>query len=86
MVEYKNNIISIVKKNQDSSKYVARQLVPKVYEMNASIHIRRREVLLNKKNLKMKFTKKSVMYLMPKDRSIDIDTEHDFKMIKKILN
>lgn len=85
MVEYKNNKIAIVKQNQDSSKHVARQLVPKVYEMNASIHIRKREILLDKKNLKMKFSKKSMMYLMPKERSIDIDTEYDFLIIKKIL-
>lgn len=83
MVEIKKNLISIVKNNKKN--FYSRQQAPKVYEMNSSIHIRRRSVLMDKKNLKMKFTRKSSIFIMPKNRSIDVDTEYEFNLIKKVL-
>ena len=80
MVEKKNGQIQIVKKVKSSYNFSRsyssnynlnrRQDAPKVYEMNASIYIFRRDFLIKKKNL---FNKKTSLYVMPRNRSIDID-------------
>ena len=54
--------------------------------MNSSIHIRKRSILTNNKTLNMKFSKKSGIYIMPKERSIDIDSEFEFNLFKKRIN
>lgn len=83
MIEINNDKIQIVKKGK--SKIFSRQSAPKVYDMNASIHIRSRNILLKQKSLKSKFTNKSGIFLMPKKRSIDIDGIFEFNLIKKII-
>ena len=47
--------------------------------MNAAIYIWKRDVLVKNKSL---FNKKTGIYLMPKNRSIDIDDELDYKIVK----
>lgn len=84
MVEFRHKKLSIVKKK--NYKFFSRQLAPKVYEMNSSIHIRKRSILINNKTLNMKFSKKSGIYIMPKERSIDIDSEFEFNLFKKRIN
>ena len=59
-----------------------RQDAPKVYEMNASIYIFRRDFLIKKKNL---FNKKTSLYVMPRNRSIDIDDILDLKLVKYLI-
>lgn len=59
-----------------------RQDVPKSYDMNASIYIWKRECILKEKTL---FLDKTGLYVMPEERSIDIDTELDFKFVEFLM-
>lgn len=77
----KDDTISLVKKNR-KNKIIRRQDAPKVYEMNASIYVYKRKFLLTNNSL---FTKKTSTYLMPRERSIDIDDKLDFKLVKYII-
>ena len=51
--------------------------------MNASIYIWKRRQLFKSYNL---FNKKTSIYVMPPERSIDIDTDFDFKLVKYLFN
>jgi len=68
-------------KNLDES-VVRRQDAPKSYDMNASIYIWKREVILNANSL---FLENTGLYVMPEERSIDIDTELDYKFVEFIM-
>lgn len=58
--------------------HLPRQALPKYYRINGAIyHIKRS--ILDKKDHEM-FRKKCYAYIMPKERSIDIDTEFDFML------
>jgi len=61
---------------------VRRQDTPKSYDMNASIYIWKRDIILNKKSL---FLEKTGLYVMPEERSIDIDSELDYKLVDLIM-
>ena len=61
---------------------VRRQDAPKSYDMNASIYIWKRDAILNEKSL---FLEKTGLYVMPEDRSIDIDTELDYKFVEFLM-
>ena len=58
-----------------------RQDAPAVYDMNASIYIWQRRALLNLDTL---FTDKTSLYVMPEERSVDIDTELDWEFVEFI--
>ena len=45
--------------------------------MNASIYIWKRDIILKNKNLN---NKKSSVYIMPEERSLDIDSKLDWKL------
>ena len=77
MIEKKGDNINVVINNRF---YKSRQTAPKVYEMNASIYIWKRNSLL-KNNL---FNSQTTFYEMPVFRSIDIDSIFDFKIVKFI--
>ena len=79
VVERKNRKIKLVK--QTKKIIHARQKAPKVYDMNASIYIWQRNKLLQNDNL---FGSKTNIYVMPFERSIDIDEEIDFKIIEML--
>lgn len=59
-----------------------RQDAPKSYDMNASIYIWKRDIILNIKSL---FLEKTGLYVMPEERSIDIDTALDYKFVEFLL-
>lgn len=79
MVEYKKNKINLV---IPGKKISSRQTAPKVYEMNASIYIWTRDFLLKSKTL---FGSKTAVFYMPQERSIDIDSNFDFKLVKQLI-
>ena len=91
-VERNKGYIKIVKKTKNSDKFsrtfsnkpnfLRRQDAPKVYEMNASIYIFTRNFLVKKKSL---LNKKTSLYHMPRDRSIDIDDMFDLKLVKYLM-
>jgi CMP-N,N'-diacetyllegionaminic acid synthase len=80
MVERKNGRIQLVKEHVPP--IVRRQDSPEVYDMNASIYIWRREVLLQNNSL---FLDRTSLFVMPEERSIDIDTEFDWKLVEMVL-
>jgi CMP-N,N'-diacetyllegionaminic acid synthase len=61
---------------------VRRQDAPKCYDMNASIYVWRRDALFEDPAVLKPDT---VLYVMPEERSIDIDSELDFKIVEMIL-
>ena len=81
MVELNNNKISLVK--NFNKKITSRQSAPTVYEMNASIYIWKRSVLFSKNCL---FRKNTILFEMPNERSIDIDSIQDFNYVKFLMS
>jgi CMP-N,N'-diacetyllegionaminic acid synthase len=79
MVEKKKNGIKIVKNKID---FIRRQDAPKIYDLNASIYIWNRRALINNSKI---VNNKTGFFVMPKSRSIDIDDEFDFQLIKKLI-
>ena len=61
---------------------VRRQDAPKSYDMNASIYIWTRDSLLNQPSL---FSETTGLYIMPEERSIDIDAEVDFEFVEFLM-
>ncbi|XAK03282.1 acylneuraminate cytidylyltransferase family protein [Campylobacter coli] len=61
---------------------IRRQDAPQCYDMNASIYIWKKNILLSSNTL---FTNNTGLYIMPEDRSVDIDTELDFKFVEFLL-
>lgn len=64
------------------STVVRRQDAPKSYDMNASIYIWKRDAILNENSI---FLENTGLYVMPEERSIDIDTELDFKFVEFLM-
>jgi len=65
------------------SAIVRRQDSPKSYDMNASIYIWKRDVILNESSL---FLDNTGLYVMPEERSIDIDSPLDFDFVEYLLS
>ncbi|MDX4039818.1 acylneuraminate cytidylyltransferase family protein [Aliarcobacter skirrowii] len=82
---------NLVEKDKDGKVYLSKKLdsavvrrqdAPKSYDMNASIYIWKRDIILNENSI---FLEKTGLYVMPEERSIDIDTEFDFKFVEFLL-
>ncbi len=67
---------------QLESNVVRRQDAPKSYDMNASIYIWKRDTILNESSI---FLEKTGLYVMPEERSIDIDHELDYKFVEFLM-
>lgn len=65
-----------------SQSVVRRQDAPSCYDMNASIYVWHRPVLFESDGL---FNVDTRLYVMPEERSIDIDSELDFRFVEHIL-
>ena len=76
MIENSKNGFRVVKKGRNLFR---RQDAPEVFEINASIYIFRRVSLLKKHKL---LNKKTTIYIMPRERSVDIDDIYDFNIVK----
>ena len=81
MVRIVNSKIQFIDQNKF---YNSRQKVPKMYDVNASIYLWSRKAILNKK-LKI-INSKTGYYIMPRERSIDIDDNLDFKIAKYLFH
>lgn len=64
------------------SDIVRRQDAPACFDMNASIYIWKRQALLNNDSV---LTDNTGLYVMPEERSIDIDTSLDFEFVSFLL-
>tara|TARA_B100000945_G_C20270384_1_gene543644 strand:+ start:135 stop:890 length:756 start_codon:yes stop_codon:yes gene_type:complete len=97
MVEIKDGSVNLVKHTDLSKPLISpkasipealsflpsrRQDAPEVYDMNASIYIWKRQTLLESSTL---FAEKTSLYVMPAERSIDIDTELDWEFVEFIM-
>lgn len=60
-----------------------RQDAPKAYDLNASIYAWQREALLKQSTI---FFHDTLLYVMPQERSIDIDSELDFIFVELLMN
>ena len=78
MVEIVDNKIQLVKQ----ANFLRRQDTPKTYDMNASIYIWKREVLLNNNSI---FLENTGLYVMDEITAFDIDTELDFKIVECLM-
>ena len=80
MIEKKENSYSAV---INKGIITCRQNSPKVYDMNASIYIWKRNTLINENSL---FIKNNAIYEMPEERSFDIDSFFDFNLVSFLLS
>lgn len=75
-----NRMIPLLKTDQLKNR---RQELPKTFALNGAIYTVKTSWL----NLHKKFVDlESLAYLMPQERSVDIDTEFDFKLAEFIMN
>ena len=60
-----------------------RQTLPKTYRINGAIYVAKWDVFYQKKDW---FDQNTMAYVMPRERSIDIDTLFDFQMAELLLS
>ena len=91
MPSKKNPYFNMVEQDKDGRVYLSKKLdisivrrqdAPKTYDMNASIYIWKREIILNKNSI---FLENTGLYVMPEERSIDIDSELDFEFVEFLI-
>lgn len=82
------NMVELTKKGRvvlskpPEQEIACRQDSPDCFDMNASIYIWKRDVLLIQDEL---FLEKTGLYVMPEERSIDIDSELDFQYVEWLM-
>ena len=69
--------------SEDPESYQRRQARPKFYSLNGAIFIFKVDVLLTNKNTYPDLT---FTYVMPKERSLDVDTSWDLHIANLVLN
>ncbi|HZY31971.1 MAG TPA: acylneuraminate cytidylyltransferase family protein [Candidatus Methylomirabilis sp.] len=65
-----------------SEGYTRRQDLPRTYSLNGAIYLVRREILLERRTF---YTERTYGYIMPSERSLDIDTPWDLYLADLIL-
>lgn len=65
-----------------ASNFIRRQDVPNTYDMNASIYLWTRASLFSSNSI---FSTDTLLYEMPEERSLDIDSEFDFEIVKFLM-
>tara|TARA_R110000868_G_scaffold153644_9_gene379158 strand:- start:5360 stop:6079 length:720 start_codon:yes stop_codon:yes gene_type:complete len=81
MVELDSNDIPRIIKKLDKD-ITRRQDAPKCFDMNASIYAWKIDAILSEQSL---FTDKTRLYIMPEERSLDIDSPLDFEIVSFLL-
>jgi len=76
----KNGVVHVAK--QPPGEIVRRQDAPRTYDMNASIYVWKRDVFLCSPDV---FYGDTLLFEMPEERSIDIDSELDFEIVQMLL-
>lgn len=82
LVELSSNGTAALSKKLES-QITRRQDAPKCFDMNASIYVWNRECLLSSDSI---FCSNTRLYEMPDERSLDIDSELDFKLVEFLMN
>ncbi|GFO66057.1 acylneuraminate cytidylyltransferase family protein [Geomonas paludis] len=75
-----NGFVRLAKKLE--TPVVRRQDGPKCYDMNASVYVWRRDCMFESDSV---FNADTLLYEMPEDRSIDIDSELDFQFVEFLM-
>ena len=79
MVEYQpDGNVGLVCRTEGA--VVARQQAPRVYSMNASIYVWHRHTLA-----KGLWNGRLKLHVMPRERSIDIDSQLDFSIVEMLM-
>ena len=81
MIEIGDSGIPVLSKRLENVPK-SRQKAPKVFDLNASIYIWKREVLIREDNL---ITPNTGFYEMPEERSFDIDSSLDWMIVEMIM-
>jgi len=76
----KNGIVHLSK--QATTNIDRRQDSPECFDMNASIYVWHRKALLKNEGL---FTPNTRLFVMPRERSLDIDSQSDFEMVEWMM-
>lgn len=79
--EQPDGTVAVSKKPDDA--VLRRQDAPRCFDMNGSIYVWRRESLLEDQVV---FFPSTILYEMPSDRSIDVDSEFDFRVVEWLMN
>ena len=70
--------------NTDKSFFNSRrQDLPSYYTLNGAIYITTPSFIRKNKSF---FSKKTIPYIMPKERSVDLDVPFDFKLVEFLLD
>lgn len=67
---------------KDQENVTQRQDAPKVYRLNGAVYVTSREIIMKENRLLGRNTR---AHIMPLERSIDIDTELDFKLADLLM-
>ena len=67
---------------KEEKKTFRRQDVPEVYRLNGTVYVTHRDVIMKQNTVMGNDTR---AYIMPLERSIDIDTETDFKLAEVLM-
>ena len=81
MIELVDNKPQLVKVTKN--RPVRRQEAPRVFDMNAAIFMWQSRCKIDYKNL---ITDKTAIFEMPQDRSVDIDSETDWKFVEFMMS
>jgi CMP-N-acetylneuraminic acid synthetase len=68
--------------DEEEQQYTRRQDLPPVYQLNGALYVTRTNVLLEENRVLGKYT---APYIMPPERSIDIDTPDDLKFAELLI-
>jgi CMP-N-acetylneuraminic acid synthetase len=66
----------------DEQHYTRRQDLPFVYQLNGALYVTRTKTLLEQNRM---LGENTIPYIMPQERSIDIDTPEDLRLAECIL-
>ena len=81
LVELNKNGFVIVSKGLDDS-IIRRQDSPECFDLNASIYIWKRKAFYNNETV---ISNDTSLFVMPEERSIDIDSELDFEIVMLLM-
>jgi CMP-N-acetylneuraminic acid synthetase len=80
---YDNKGVNLSKPMHNS--ITCRQDSPECFDMNASIYVWSRKSILHNENNSV-FFDRTELYVMPEERSVDIDSELDFKFVEFLMS
>jgi len=67
----------------DADKVQRSQDASKVYRLNGAVYITKRDIVIKENRIKGNDTR---AYIMPQERSVDIDTEQDFQLAEILMS